>query len=33
MEIKIGELATLPATRAAQTFAEIRRLLDLEKRG
>ena len=33
MEIEIGELATLPATRAAQTFVEIRRLLSLEKRG
>lgn len=33
MEIEIGELATLPTTRAAQTFVEIRRLLSLEKRG
>lgn len=33
VEIEIGELATLPATRAAQTFVEIGRLLSLEKRG
>lgn len=33
MEIEIGELTALPATRAAQTFVEIRRLLGLEKRG
>ena len=33
MEIEIGELATLPATRAAQTFVEIRRRLGLERRG
>ena len=33
MEIEIGELATLPATRAGQTFVETRRLLGLEKRG
>lgn len=32
-ETEIGELVTLPATRAAQTFVEIRRLLSLEKRG
>jgi hypothetical protein len=33
MEIEIGELATLPATRAGQTFVEIRRLLSLETCG
>jgi len=30
MEIEIGELATLPVTRAGQTFVEVRRLLSLE---
>ena len=33
MAIEIGELTALPATRAAQTFVEIRRLLGLERRG
>jgi hypothetical protein len=33
MEIEIGELATLPATKAAHTFVEIGRLLGLEKSG
>lgn len=33
MEIEIGEVTTLPATPAAQTFVEMRCLLSLEKRG